>query len=181
MDVVKDIIFSEWQWVTVFLSVIAFTAMIVGRYPLKTTLKSGIIAVFINFVAVSFFIYFSVSSDQTYPSDMATPPEDIDVEQRLSEVFENNKERVQNKELVALVQPITENDNVTSHVFVKNFHNKWEFRGKVRVAIYDDNGNAINDEVFDITLKPGEQKQIDTDFGDPYFDSFRYEFFPEEN
>ncbi|MFD2656724.1 hypothetical protein [Gracilibacillus thailandensis] len=66
---------------------------------------------------------------------------------RLSEVFEENKER--------------------------------EFHGKIRVAIYDDNDNLINDKV--ISLEPGETKQINTDFGDPNFSWFRYEFYPEES
>ncbi len=183
LDIVNDIIFSKWQWVTVFFSVVALTAMILGRYPVKTTVKSGILALLFNFVFVSFFIYINVSADQTQLNDIevATPANDAYIEERLSEVFEESKERAQNKELVGLVEPLRENDNVTSYVYAKNFHEEWEFHGKIRVAIYDDNENIINDKVFDISLEPGETKQIDTDFGDPNFSWFRYEFYPEES
>ncbi|MGN8646553.1 hypothetical protein [Gracilibacillus sp. HCP3S3_G5_2] len=177
----NDIILSKWQWVTVFFSVIAFMAMIVGRYPIRTTLKSGIIAFLINFAVVSFMIYVNISTEQSNIVEIATPSDDKYIEQRLVDVFEENKDRSPNKELVGLVEPLRENDHVTSYVYVKNFHEEWDFYGKVRVAIYDDDGNIMTDEVFDISLDPGEKKQIDNDFGDPSFAWFRYEFYPEGN
>src|SRR5699024_2291197 len=114
-------------------------------------------------------------------TEITAPREEVNIEQRLNEVFEENKERATNKELVALVEPISEKGNVVTHVYVKNFHDEWAFNGKVRVAIFDDDDEVIKDEVFDISLDPGETEQIDSDFGDPYFNWFRYEFYPDAN
>ncbi|WP_080873903.1 hypothetical protein [Oceanobacillus timonensis] len=179
----KDIIFSEWQFVTVFFTMIAVLAMIIGRYPRKTTFISGILAFFFNLAAVSFLIYLNTFPDQSQPDATSTSreEEEVDIEDRLNEVYEDNKYRTANKELVAIVEPINENGNMTSHVYVKNFHQTWAFHGEVRVAIYDENNEIIHEEIFDISLDSGETKQIDSDFGNPHFDWFRYAFYPEEN
>lgn len=174
LDIMQDIIFSRWQWITVLFTFVAIFAMVVGRYPLKTTINASTSAFFINFLFVSFFLYFDVTAEP-----QIQPRQEVDIEARLLEVFEENKERATNKELVALVEPNISDEVPVSEVYVKNFHEEWDFNGKVRVATFDEDDKVIKDQVFQITLEPGEMKKIHSDFGEPIFRWFRYEFYPE--
>ena len=196
LNVAKEIIFSEWQWITVIFTFVAIFAMILGRYPLKITINASMSAFLFNLIFVSFFLYFDVT---TKPQGQPVQPvqqvqqeqqsqevqtvqqanQKVNIDERLLEVFEDNKERVSNKELVALVEPTLKDGNPISEVYVKNFHEEWDFNGKVRIATFDEDEKVIKDEVFQIALAPGEMKKIHSDFGNPNFQWFRYEFYPE--
>lgn len=176
LDILKQIIFSEWQLVTVVFTLVAFFAMVIGRYPFKTTMRASISAFIINFLFVSFFLYFDVTAEPHFQQI-----DEVNIDERLLEIFEENKERATNKELVALVQPIQKDGKAVTEVYVKNFHEEWDFHGKVRVATFDENDNVMKEQVFQVSLKPGEMKKIHSDFGDPIYSWFRYEFYPEGN
>lgn len=176
LDIFKQIIFSQWQLVTVIFTLVAIFAMVIGRYPLKTTIRASISAFIINFLFVSFFLYFDVTAEP-----QVQPMNEIDIDERLLEVFEENKERATNKELVALVQPIQKDGTSKAEVYVKNFHDEWDFYGKVRIATFDEDEKMIKDQVFQVSLEPGEMKKIHSDFGNAIFRWFRYEFYPEDN
>lgn len=170
LDFYPEMFISKWHLIVLFFTAVAFFAMVVGKYPRKTIWLSTISAFFIIYVVVTIPIAFGV-----YNSEKRTEY----VEDSLMQIYEQHKGNP-NEELVVFVGGFyDEDDDFTAKVYAKNFHERAEFHGKVRVAIFDEEGQVMEDEIYEVSLDPGETKEVDPYLGNDEFERFRFEFAPE--
>ncbi|WP_430784508.1 hypothetical protein VBD025_08640 [Virgibacillus flavescens] len=172
MDLNLEMFISKWHLITLFFTAVALFAMIIGKYPRKTVIKSTILTFLIIYVVFTVFIGFEMQE---------TEERNNYVDEGLTSSHEQNMGKI-NEELVVFVGGFYDDeDDFTSKVYAKNFHESAEFTGKVRVAIYNEEGNKLEDEVYDVTLQPGEKIEVDPYLGNEEFGRYRYQFNPSSN
>lgn len=170
MDLYPEMFISKWHLIVLFFTAVAFFAMVVGKYPKKTVAISTVSAFFIIYVIVTIPIAATV-----YNSEKQTEY----VDAGLAEIYEQHKGNP-NEELIVFVGGFYDDErDFTAKVYAKNFHDEAPFDGKVRVAIFDEDGDVMEDETYDVTLEPGEKKEIDPFFDREEFAEFRFQFNPQ--
>ncbi|PAV30576.1 hypothetical protein CIL05_05600 [Virgibacillus profundi] len=168
MEFYPEMFLSKWHLIVIFFTVIAFVSLLIGKYPKKVVVKSTFLA-FIVFYIMATIPIAAITYDSEKREEYITAG--------LNDVYEHNK-GLDNDHLVVFVGGFEDDDgDLTVKVFIKNFHQEKSFDGIVRVAILDENREVITEETYtDVSLKAGEQKEIDPYLTDDSFEQFQYIF-----
>ena len=168
MEFYPEMFLSKWHFIVIFFTVIAFVSLLIGKYPRKVVIKSTFSA-FIVFYIIATIPIAAIYYDSEKRDEYITAG--------LQDVYEHNRGLV-NDHLVVFVGGFEDSDgDLTVKVFVKNFDQEKTFDGIVHVAILDENKEVIEEETYsDVTLKAGEQKEIDAYLSGDSFEEFQYLF-----
>lgn len=165
--ITADMFFSKWHLITLVMIIIAFVSLIIGRYDKRTILRSGGGAILTLYIITTIPIATLTYQENTIQNQMLGA---------LDRIHEEN-----GQELVAMHGSFRDDDSYDIRIFAGNYSSTETFHGTVTVTLFNEKKESIDVLTYeDVTLTPGEKKQIDqfTTYDDET-DTFNFRFLPE--
>ena len=163
----QEMVWSSWHLLALGLTCIAFIAMIVGGYSKKQITSYTIKSFLFFYIITSALIIFITYDDHVIKKEMYA---------HLDEIYDLNR-GIENDHLVAVVKNyVSENKMNTIKVYAGNYDDDETFEGVLRLQILTEDGEEEENVYEQITLEPGEKKEIDSYRSEKITDRFFYLF-----
>lgn len=170
MKLYPEMFISPWHLIVVVLVIIAFTALVIGKYDKRTILKSTGISALVIYFCVTIPIGLIVH-ESSYKEEMML---DELNQEHASPVHKLNAES--NDEVYITVGAFKDEESAHVLVYAGNYSNT-TFDGDLEVVVFDQEMNTVFSETYEgIHLKPGAQKEIDEIYTSQPMQTFRYSY-----
>ncbi|WP_054958066.1 hypothetical protein [Paenibacillus dakarensis] len=175
MKLYPEMFLSIWHLAVLIFVLIAFIAMVVGGYDKRTILRStgGSLIIFYIIVTIPVALF---TEQSLYQKDTMISG--------LDQRFEENKEMISSTSALESYIKVhigafqaKDEDRSKVLVYAGNYHESESYSGSLYVVLVDHDGNEVFAKTYEeITLKPGEKKEIESTFTTQPMDTFRYNF-----
>jgi hypothetical protein len=168
--------FSKWHLITAAMTVIAWIALIAGGYERRVVLRSGIGAMVFLYVVTTIPIATITYQEKSVDSWMR---------QQIVHHYEEKMKRLGGPasdidRLAVSAGSFKSKDIYKIYIYAGNYNDSYRFDGRLVVRLYDGQGQELTESTFeDLHLEPGEVQKIDTFYSSTGFETYRYEFEPQ--
>ncbi|NMO94510.1 hypothetical protein [Paenibacillus lemnae] len=159
MKLYPEMFLSPWHSAVIILGLIAWIAMMVGGYDRKTVLKSTGMSL-LAFYGIVTFMVVVISQEGKYVEEKMTTA--------IDERYEEIKDKLQYSEapgVLAHVGAFSDEDGGTKWVIYAGNYSSQPFTGTLEIVVTDEDKQELLEKTYrDVSLEPGEKKEIDSVF-----------------
>ncbi|MGM1045465.1 MAG: hypothetical protein ACQEXX_04900 [Bacillota bacterium] len=165
--------FSVWHLAVPVLVLIALIALIAGGYDKRTILKSTGSSLLIFYCMVTLPVGLITQENMHRNETMI---------EKLDGQFEKRREHVDELTdvqpyIVVHVGAFSDGDDSELLVYAGNYHESQSFTGNVLLWVYDHDEEIVFTENYqNVTLQPGEKKELDSTFTSRNMETYTFEF-----
>lgn len=173
MSLYADMFISKWHLITLVLILIAWIALIAGGYDKRTILRSGggavLLLYIVSTIPIATITHGAHKIDESMRSEL-----DLHYQDRV-----NKSEVREDIDRLAVAAGAFEDDGDTYdiRVYAGNYSSSYMFQGSLTFTTYDAQGKVVHEKSYDnVTLAPGEKKELDNYYTSSTFSTYRYTF-----
>jgi len=168
--------FSKWHLITLALIVVAWVALIAGGYERRVVLRSGFGAVVMLYVITTIPIATITYNEKLMETKMRT-----EVARHYEYKMEQLGDSVRDIDRLALAAgSFRDDDSFQIKFYAGNYNDSYRFAGTLIVTTYDEQDKELDRKTYEnLSIEPGEIKEIDTYYSSTSFERYRYEFIPQ--
>lgn len=169
MKLYPELFLTPWHFVVLIAAVIAFSALIIGKYDGKTVVKNTAISALMVYVFIT-FILMVVMQDSMYKKE--TMISELDNEYTES-AGKWNKDSDDDVALYVGAYRLEKQADI--RVYAGNYHDSETFNGDITVVVHDHDNQEVFTKTYEsVTLRPGEKKQLEQIYTEQPMDTYRF-------
>ncbi|CAH0120205.1 hypothetical protein PAE9249_02719 [Paenibacillus sp. CECT 9249] len=178
MTFYPEMFLSKWHLITLALIAIAWIALIVGGYDRRVVLRSGFGAIIglyiITTIPIAVITYQEKSIDKAM-REQSDRHYEYKMQQLDGPVREIDR-------LTVATGSFRDDDLYEIRIYAGNYNDSYRFHGSLTVRTYDEQGQILDERMFDdLYIEPGEVKKIDSYYTSSQFETYRYQFTPDQD
>lgn len=172
MKFYPEMLFSPWHIIAIGLTCIAFIALIAGGYERKTILRSSGLS-FLFFYGVSLLTTGIFMQEQKYIEEVMLTR----LDERYEEIKHQQHAPPYDSIIITVGGFLDDDQDARLVIYSGNYHETQPFHGDIHVEAFEVDGERFYEETFrNVTLAPGERKQIDKRYTFHKSDTIHYQY-----
>jgi len=163
--------------ITLALAIIAVASLIMGGYERRVVVRSGFGALIFLYVVTTIPI---ATITYHHKSMDAAMREQVVSHYELKMKQLGDSARAIDR-LALAAGSFQDDDTYEIKFYAGNYNESYRFQGTLIVRTYDEQGKELDRNAYEnLSIEPGEVKKIDSYYSASSFDTYRYEFIPQE-
>lgn len=166
-----EVLWTNYHYIFIFLSIIAFLSLIIGRYNISTIIKSTIISSIFFYGMITVVLLFIIQED-LYREEVMFDALEENYQKRAEQTFLPPNQ-------MKLVAASSIFDKESIEIWAANYSKSNPFHGDLQFIFYKGKEKKKIDVYENINLKPSEKKKVANFTADEEYDYYEYYFIPE--
>ncbi|MGG1879563.1 MULTISPECIES: hypothetical protein [Paenibacillus] len=169
MKLYPELFLTPWHAGVLLVTVLALLALIIGKYDSKTIVKHTLVSSLIAYAFLT-FVLMLVMQEPMYKKETMVSALDNEYAKQEAKWNPNTGDQV-----ALYVGAFVNEGNVELLVYAGNYDSSQPFQGDITVSLQDhDNQEVFTKTYENITLQPGEKKQIERTRTEQPMDTYRF-------